>query len=36
MGILLQEELYKDYLKGKPPDLFTNDEKQTRTFDASY
>ena len=45
MGILLQEELwffrtitkqsYEDYLKGKPPDLFTNDERQTRTFNAT-
>ena len=45
MGILLQEELwffrtiikqsYEDYLKCKLPDLFTNDERQTKAFNTN-
>ena len=30
----ITKQTYEDYLKGKPPDLFTNDERQTRTFNT--
>ena len=30
----ITKQSYEDYLKGKTPDLFTNDKRQTRTLNA--
>ena len=31
---MITKQGYEDYLKGKSPDLFANDERQTRTFNT--